>query len=102
MKEVKEEVIQKEVIQKEVKEETQKKENGENESKLKDDIWKKISQALLITIFFPFSFIVLVLLYGFERTLEIFKNVLSGRYVLMAVLIVTVVILQLLIMPAKT
>ncbi|MBT3888605.1 MAG: hypothetical protein HOF66_04940 [Nitrosomonadaceae bacterium] len=96
MKEVKEEVIQKEV-----KEEIQKKESGENESKLKDDIWKKISQALLITIFFPFSFIVLVLLYGFERTLEIFKNVLSGRYVLMAVLIVTVVILQLLIMPAK-
>jgi uncharacterized membrane protein (DUF485 family) len=87
---------------KEVKEKIQKEERGENDFELKEDIWKKISHALLITIFFPFSFIVLVLLYGFERTLEIFKKVLSGRYVLMAVLIVTVVILQLLIMPAKT
>ncbi len=64
-------------------------------------MWKKILYALLITISFPFSFLILILLYGWERTLEIFKNVLSGRYVLMAVLIVTVVILQLLIMPAK-
>jgi len=86
---------------KEVKEKIQKEESEENEFKAKENMWKKISHALLITVFFPFSFIVLVLLYGFERTLEIFKNVLSGRYVLMAVLIVTVVILQLWIMPAK-
>jgi uncharacterized membrane protein (DUF485 family) len=86
---------------KEVKEKIQKDEIGENKFELKENMWKKISHALLITVFFPFSFIVLVLLYGFERTLEIFKNVLSGRYVLMVVLIVTVVILQLWIMPAK-
>ncbi len=86
---------------KEVKEKIQKDEIGENKFELKENMWKKISHALLITIFFPFSFIVLVLLYGFERTLEIFKNVLSGRYILMAVLIVTVVILQLWVMPAK-
>ena len=86
---------------KEVKEKIQKDEIGENKFELKENMWKKISHALLITIFFPFSFILLVLLYGFERTLEIFKNVLSGRYVLMVVLIVTVVILQLWIMPAK-
>ncbi len=64
-------------------------------------MWKKILFALLITILFPWSLLVLILLYGWDRSLEIFKNVLSGRYVLMAVLIVTVVILQLLIMPAK-
>tara|TARA_Y100001936_G_scaffold245736_1_gene288273 strand:- start:2645 stop:2857 length:213 start_codon:yes stop_codon:yes gene_type:complete len=64
-------------------------------------VWKKILQAVLITIFFPFSFMLLILLYGFNRTLEICKNILSERYVLMAILIITVVILQLLIMPAK-
>lgn len=64
-------------------------------------MWKKILLALLITILFPWSLLVLILLYGWDRSLEIFKDLLSGRHVLIIVLIVTVVILQLWIMPAK-
>ena len=64
-------------------------------------MWKKILYALLITILFPWSLLVLILLYGWDRSLEIFKDLLSGRYVLIAILIVTVIILQLWVMPAK-
>ena len=64
-------------------------------------MWKKILYALLITILFPWSLLVLILLYGWDRSLEIFKDLLSGRHVLIIVLIVTVVILQLWVMPAK-
>ena len=64
-------------------------------------MWKKILYALLITILFPWSLLVLILLYGWERSLEIFKDLLSGRRVLIIVLIITVVILQLWVMPAK-
>jgi len=64
-------------------------------------MWKKILLALLITILFPWSLLVLILLYGWDRSLEIFKDLLSGRYVLIIVLIITVVILQLWVMPAK-
>ena len=64
-------------------------------------MWKKILYALLITILFPWSLLVLILLYGWDRTLEIFKDLLSGRYVLITVLIISVIILQLWVMPAK-
>ena len=64
-------------------------------------MWKKILFALLITILFPWSLLVLILLYGWDRSLEIFKDLLSGRYVLITVLIITVIILQLWVMPAK-
>jgi len=64
-------------------------------------MWKKILYALLITILFPWSLLVLILLYGWDRSLEIFKDLLSGRYVLITVLIITVIILQLWVMPAK-
>jgi len=64
-------------------------------------MWKKILYALLITILFPWSLLVLILLYGWDRSLEIFKDLLSGRRVLIIVLIITVVILQLWVMPAK-
>ena len=64
-------------------------------------MWKKILLALLITVLFPWSLLVLILLYGWDRSLEIFKDLLSGRYVLIIVLIITVVILQLWVMPAK-
>lgn len=64
-------------------------------------MWKKILLALLITILFPWSLLVLILLYGWDRSLEIFKDLLSGRYVLIIVLIITVIILQLWVMPAK-
>ena len=62
---------------------------------------KKILFALLITILFPWSLLVLILLYGWDRSLEIFKDLLSGRYVLITVLIITVIILQLWVMPVK-
>ena len=64
-------------------------------------MWKKILYALLITILFPWSLLVLILLYGWDRSLEIIKNLLSERYVLITVLIITVIILQLLIMPPE-
>ena len=64
-------------------------------------MWKKIFYALLITILFPWSLLVLILLYGWDRSLEIFKDLLSGRYVLIIILIITVIILQLWVMPAK-
>jgi hypothetical protein len=64
-------------------------------------MWKKILFALLITILFPWSLLVLILLYGWDRSLEIFKDLLSGRYVLITVLIITVIILQLWVMPVK-
>jgi len=64
-------------------------------------MWKKILYALLITILFPWSLLLLILLYGWDRSLEIFKDLLSGRRVLIIVLIITVVILQLWVMPAK-
>ncbi len=64
-------------------------------------MWKKILYAFLITILFPWSLLVLILLYGWDRSLEIFKDLLSGRYVLITVLIITVIILQLWVMPAK-
>jgi hypothetical protein len=64
-------------------------------------MWKKILSALLITILFPWSLLVLILIYGWSRSLEILKDLVSDRYVLITVLIITVIILQLLVMPPK-
>lgn len=65
----------------------------------KENMWRKILAAIVITIFFPWSLLVLTLLYGWDRTFIMIRELTSDRYVLIALLIVTVVIMQLVVFP---
>ena len=59
----------------------------------------KILSAIVITVFFPWSLLVMILLYGWDRTFIIIRELTADRYVLITLLIVAVVILQFVVQP---
>ena len=62
-------------------------------------MWSKILSATAITIFFPWSLLVLILLYGWDKALIILRDLTANRYVLIALLVITVIILQFVVLP---
>jgi hypothetical protein len=62
-------------------------------------MWSKILSATAITIFFPWSLLVLILLYGWDKALIILRELATDRYVLIAILVITVIILQFVVLP---
>lgn len=62
-------------------------------------MWSKILSAIVITVFFPWSLLVMILLYGWDRTFIIIRELAADRYVLITLLVVTVLILQFVVQP---
>jgi hypothetical protein len=62
-------------------------------------MWSKILSAIVITIFFPWSLLVMILLYGWDRTFIIIRELTADRYVLIILLVVAVLILQFVVQP---
>jgi len=62
-------------------------------------MWNKTLSAIVIIVFFPWSLLVMILLYGWDRALIILRELTAGRYVLIALLVVAVVILQFVVLP---
>jgi hypothetical protein len=62
-------------------------------------MWSKILSAILITVFFPWSLLVMILLYGWDKTVIILRELATDRFVQIALLVVAVVILQFLVLP---
>jgi hypothetical protein len=62
-------------------------------------MWSKILSAILITVFFPWSLLVMILLYGWDKTVIILRELARDRFVQIALLVVAVVILQFLVLP---
>ncbi len=62
-------------------------------------MWSKTLSAIVIIVFFPWSLLVMILLYGWDRALIILKELTAGRYVLIALLVITVIILQFVVLP---
>ena len=62
-------------------------------------MWNKILSAIVITIFFPWSLLVMILLYGWDKTFVMIRELTGDRYVLITLLIVAVVIMQLVVFP---
>ncbi len=62
-------------------------------------MWSKILSAILITVFFPWSLLVMILLYGWDKTVIILRELATDRFVQIALLIVAVIILQFLVLP---
>ena len=65
----------------------------------KSNMWSKILPATVIIVFFPWSLLVMILLYGWDRALIILRELTAGRYVLIALLVVAVIILQFVVLP---
>ena len=63
-------------------------------------MWNKNLSAIVITIFFPWSLLVMILLYGWDKTFVMIRELTANRYVLITFLIVAVVIMQLIVFPA--
>ena len=62
-------------------------------------MWSKILSAILITVFFPWSLLVMILLYGWDKTAIILRELATDRFVQIALLVVAVIILQLVVFP---
>ncbi len=62
-------------------------------------MWSKILSAILITVFFPWSLLVMILLYGWDKTFIILRELATDRYVLIALLVITVIILEFVVLP---
>jgi hypothetical protein len=62
-------------------------------------MWSKILSAIVITVFFPWSLLVMILLYGWDRTFIIIRELAADRYVLITLLVVAVLILQFVVQP---
>jgi len=62
-------------------------------------MWSKTLSAIVIIVFFPWSLLVMILLYGWDRALIILRELTAGRYVLIALLVITVIILEFVVLP---
>ena len=62
-------------------------------------MWSKILSAILITVFFPWSLLVMILLYGWDKTVIILRELATDRFAQIALLVVAVIILQLVVFP---
>ena len=62
-------------------------------------MWSKFLSAILITVFFPWSLLVMILLYGWDKTVIILRELATDRFVQIALLVVAVIILQLVVFP---
>ena len=62
-------------------------------------MWSKILSATVIIVFFPWSLLVMILLYGWDKALIILIELATDRYVLIAILVITVIILQFVVLP---
>ncbi len=62
-------------------------------------MWSKILSAIVVTVFFPWSLLVMILLYGWDKALIILTELATDRYVLIALLVITVIILEFVVLP---
>ncbi len=62
-------------------------------------MWSKILSAIVVTVFFPWSLLVMILLYGWDKALIILRELAADRYVLIALLVITVIILEFVVLP---
>ena len=64
-----------------------------------ENMWSKILSAIVVTVFFPWSLLVMILLYGWDKALIILRELAADRYVLIALLVITVIILEFVVLP---
>ncbi len=62
-------------------------------------MWSKILSAIVVTVFFPWSLLVMILLYGWDKALIILRELAADRYVLIALLVIIVIILEFVVLP---